>query len=84
MGIYVTYDSNPKNPNAEYQKRGKIWYKRNKGSKDAWVKVESTYNKYLDETFGVRLFNNVKPLYRFGIPVAVGLGAYLVYKRFAK
>jgi len=84
MGMYVTYTSNPKNPNAEYQKRGKVWFKRAKGSNDAWSKVETTYNKFLDETFNVRLFNNIKPLYRFGIPVAVGLGAYLVYKRFAK
>jgi len=84
MSIYVTYDNNPKNTGAEYQKRGSVWYKRAKGSTDTWVKVESTYNKYLNDTFNVKLFNNVKPLYRFGIPVAVVLGAYLVYKRFSK
>ncbi len=39
MDMYVTYESNPKNPSAEYQKRGKTWYKRKKGSSDAWVKV---------------------------------------------
>jgi hypothetical protein len=84
MSIYKTYDNNPANVNSEYQKRGKIWYKRKKGSTDSWTKVETKYFDYLNTTFGVKMFNNLKPLYRFGIPVVAVIGSYLIYKRFAK
>ena len=84
MDIYVTYYNNPKNATAEYQKRKGTWYKRKKDSNDPWTKVETKYNKYLNDTFKVKLYSNVRPLYRFGIPAVALLGSYLIYRRFAK
>jgi hypothetical protein len=84
MNIYETYQGNPSNKDYEYQKRGKVWYKRRIGSKDSWSSVESQYNDYLDRTFKVKMFNNIKPLYRFGIPLAGIVVAYYVYKKVLK
>ena len=84
MDFYVTYFNNPKNTSAEYQKRGNVWYKRKKDSKEPWSKVESKYNKYLNETFKVKMLSNVRPIFRFGIPLVVIASSLLIYKRFAK
>ena len=50
MGIYQTLYY-PDNTAAEYNKRGKIWYKRAKGSDDQFLPVDSSKNKYLDAYF---------------------------------
>lgn len=84
MNIYETYRGNPSNPDYEYQKRGKVWYKRRSGSQDQWSSVEKQYNDYLDRTFKVKMLNNIKPLYRFGVPVVAVVVAYYVYKKVLK
>jgi hypothetical protein len=50
MTIYKTL-YNADNTAAEYQKRGKDWFKRKKGSEEPWKKVESKYYANLNAQY---------------------------------
>jgi hypothetical protein len=82
MTIYQTlYNSD--NKNAEYQKRGKTWYKRKKGSDEKWYKVDSQYfanlnSKYKDAPF---LYNYTTTA-KVGAAALLVLGVYFTYKKF--
>ena len=73
------------NPDAEYQYRGsKGWYKRKKGSKEDWYKVQEDKVSILTNEF-----KDVKGTYfsttaKIGGALIIGLGAFLIYSRFAK
>ena len=77
--IYKTlYNKN--NKNAEYQKRGKIWYKRKKGSKEKWYKVEEKYFDSLNQQYSGFLYNiNMASKITVGV-----LLAFIVYKSVQK
>jgi len=82
MTIYQTlYNSD--NKNAEYQKRGKTWYKRKKGSDEKWYKVDSQYfsnlnAKYKDAPF---LYNYTTTA-KVGAAALLVLAGYITYKKF--
>ena len=84
MGMYVIFTGNPSNKNAEYKKTGGKWFKRKAGSNDEWVLVDKQYFKFMDKTYNFKKYNNVKPLYRFGIPVAGIVLSYLLFRQFTK
>lgn len=73
----------PNNKESEYQKRGKIWYKRKKGSKDDWYKVSQDSYEQLNNYFKEAPF-----LYQYSTPAKVGgavllvAGIYIAYKKF--
>ena len=73
--IYKTlYNKN--NKEAEYQKRGKIWYKRKKGSKEKWYKVDEKYFDSLNQQYSGFLYN-----YNMASKITVGAFlAYIIYK----
>jgi len=73
--IYKTL-YNSENANAEYQKRGKTWYKRKKGSKEKWYKVEERYFDSLNKQHSGFLFN-----YNMASKIAaVAVLGFVVYK----
>lgn len=75
ISIYKTL-YNKDNKNAEYQKRGKTWYKRKKGSKEKWYKVEEKYFDSLNAQHSGFLYN-----YSTGSKIVAGtLLAFIVYK----
>lgn len=75
IGIYKTLYSTD-NKAAEYQRRGKTWYKRKKDSDDKWVKVEEKYYDNLNKQNSGFLFN-----YTIGAKIiAASLLAFVVYK----
>jgi hypothetical protein len=73
----------PKNKESEYQKRGKSWYKRKKGSKDEWYQVHPDSVQLLNDHFKDAPF-----LYQYSTPAKVGgavilvAGIYFAYKKF--
>ena len=75
ISIYKTlYNKN--NKDAEYQKRGKTWYKRKKGSKEKWYKVEDKYFDSLNSQQSGFLYN-----YNTASKIVAGtLLAFIVYK----
>jgi hypothetical protein len=75
ISIYKTlYNKN--NKDAEYQKRGKTWYKRKKGSKEKWYKVEEKYFDSLNSQQSGFLYN-----YNTASKIVAGtLLAFIVYK----
>lgn len=75
MTIYKTLYSSD-NKAAEYQKRGKTWYKRKKGSDDSWTKVEEKYFNNLNKQQSGFLYNYTTA----SKIVAGGLLAFIVYK----
>jgi hypothetical protein len=75
ISIYKTL-YNKENKNAEYQKRGKTWYKRKKGSKEKWYKVEEKYFDSLNSQQSGFLYN-----YNTASKIVAGtLLAFIVYK----
>lgn len=75
ISIYKTL-YNKENKNAEYQKRGKTWYKRKKGSKEQWYKVEDKYFDSLNAQQSGFLYN-----YNTASKIVAGtLLAFIVYK----
>ena len=75
ISIYKTL-YNKDNKNAEYQKRGKTWYKRKKGSKEKWYKVEEKYFDSLNSQQSGFLYN-----YNTASKIVAGtLLAFIVYK----
>jgi hypothetical protein len=75
ISIYKTL-YNKENKNAEYQKRGKTWYKRKKGSKEKWYKVEEKYFDSLNKQHSGFLFN-----YNIASKIAVvAVLGFVVYK----
>lgn len=75
ISIYKTL-YNKDNQNAEYQKRGKTWYKRKKGSDEKWYKVEEKYFDGLNKQHSGFLFN-----YNTTSKITAGvLLAFVVYK----
>lgn len=72
----------PGNKNAEYQKRGKSWFKRKKGSSENWYQVNPDSRKYLNDHFKDAPF-----LYQYSTPAKVGgavilvAGIYFAYKK---
>jgi len=72
----------PKNPKAEYQKQGKHWVKRAKGSKSAFYDVEADNALLLDKHFA-----NKGALYFYtdAFKVSVGIAiAGIIYFGFIK
>lgn len=73
------------NPQAEYQKRGGIWYKRKIGSREAFYKVDANGQKVLNNVYPQK-----NPLYFYsnkvliGGALLVGILGYVAYKKFAK
>jgi hypothetical protein len=75
ISIYKTL-YNKENKNAEYQKRGKTWYKRKKGSNEKWYKVEQKYFDGLNSQQSGFLYN-----YSTAPKIVAGtLLAFIVYK----
>lgn len=75
----------PANPKAEYQKQGKMWVKRAKGSKGEFYAVEVDNGKILDKEFAQR-----GSLYFYNDTLKIGLGlavvgiVYLLYRKTMK
>jgi hypothetical protein len=71
------------NPNAEYQRRGGVWYKRKIASREAWFKVDPKGADILSNAYMGK-----NPLYFYSNTVLIGgvalIGAigYLAYKRY--
>lgn len=42
------------NPNAEYQYRKGVWYKRRRGSNNPWIPLDSSGQKLLQDEYGKR------------------------------
>jgi hypothetical protein len=75
ISIYKTL-YNKDNKNAEYQKRGKTWYKRKKGSDEKWYKVEEKYFDSLNKQHSGFLHN-----YSTFAKISAGtILAFIVYK----
>ena len=74
------------NADAEYQNRGNgNWYKRKKGSKQEWYKVNSDQVKYLENNFkGSGLFYNYSTVAKLGGLLAMLGIAVVVYKMGSK
>jgi hypothetical protein len=78
----LTYSGNP---DAEYQYRGsKGWYKRKKGSKGEWYAVQSDKVSILDKELKGKGFFNYSMTAKVGGALLIGIGAFLIYSRFAK
>ena len=70
------------NADAEYQYRGNgNWYKRKKGSKQEWYKVNADQVKYLENNFkGSGRFYNYSTVAKLGGLSALLIVAVVVYK----
>jgi hypothetical protein len=73
------------NPNAEYQKRNSVWYKRAIGSKEAWYKVDQKGSNMLNNAYKSKSFiyfySNVA---LFGGVVITSVLGYLAYRKLSK
>jgi len=61
------------NPNAEYQRRKGVWYKRKKDSRDEWYIVPKEQSQWLEKHFESR-----KPIYFYNSKLFLGSAALLV------
>lgn len=69
------------NKDAEYQRRGKKWFKRRKGSEDNWVPVAKENQKYLDAYFkDYGLLYNINANTKFIGVLGIALLGYFVFK----
>lgn len=76
--IYQNYYS-PAFPNFVYQKHGKTWVKRKKGSKDKWVVAPFNEQSALQDLHRVRFLSQ----YNLAIRLAIlGIVVYGGYKAF--
>ena len=73
----------PGNKNAEYQKRGKSWFKRKKGSSENWYQVNLDSWKYLDDHFkdAPFLFQYSKAA-KIGGSLVLIAGIFYAFKKF--
>jgi|694.fasta_scaffold00976_44 hypothetical protein len=73
----------PDNPTFEYQKRGKIWLKRKKGSQEKWYPVPPNSNSVLDGYFSSkkRFGYQYSALAKTGAIVLVLVGSYFIVKK---
>jgi hypothetical protein len=80
MTIYQTlYISD--NPAAEYQKRGKTWFKRKKGSDEPWKKVESKYYANLNSKYKGSFLYNYTMTTKVVAATLIGIVIYKIVKR---
>lgn len=80
MGIYQTLYL-PANPNAEYIKRGNVWFKRFKGSDAPFFPVDATNQKYVEAYFkNYPMFYKYTTMAKIGGVVAIGILAYAIIK----
>lgn len=69
------------NKDAEYQKRGKKWFKRLKGSEDNWMPVAKENQKYLDAYFkDYGFLFNINANTKFVGAVGIVLLTYFIVK----
>lgn len=80
MGIYQTLYF-PDNSGAEYNKRGKRWFKRAKGSDSKFYPVELSKQQYLDDYFKkFPRFYQYTTLAKVGGVMAIGVLGIVVLK----
>ena len=73
------------NPKAEYQKRGKDWYKRARGSKNDFYIVDPDGSKTLDKAYASKgSLYFYSDTFKVGVGLVLGGIAYFLYKRTMK
>ena len=82
LPIFYKKLSYPDNPNAEYQRRKGVWYKRKKGSNEQWYRVQDDQVKWLNSYYEKKgkmyFFNDT---FIIGAVIGLGLGYYIYLKR---
>lgn len=70
------------NPNAEYQRRKGVWYKRPIGSKQMWYKVDSNGQQVLSNVFqgknALFFYSNTAIV---GGALLIGLAGYMFWRK---
>jgi hypothetical protein len=71
------------NPNAEYQRRNGVWYKRKIGSKEMWYKVEQNGQQTLNNVYqGKSPLFFYSNLSLFAGALVLGYIGYWAYKKY--
>lgn len=70
------------NPNAEYQRRGAVWFKRPIGSKQMWIKVDANGQQVLNNVYqgknALFFYSNTALI---GGALLIGLAGYMYWRK---